>query len=202
VDNLETKWELVDACVFKNGWRALRVGELPATHDLFIAKDGAGFKHLIILTPNISSIKPWKTKGLEIAVGEFGVGDSPVSTGIRLSCTDSDFDRSFSALVEGVVRVARISADAATAAMEVAQDWRLFWSSQQAVLSAEQELGLFGEVWTLNQYMDIEIEDSILNWNGPFGARHDFQFQKGSIEVKTTSKSGSAPIVRVSRTAL
>ena len=191
------KWDQVTVSELKNGWRALRVSDLPPTHNLFIAKDGAGFKHLIILTPNVAAVKPWKTKGLEVAAGEFGIGDAPLLTGIRFSCTDSDYDRSFSALVEGIIRAARTSADAAIAALEVSQDWRLFWSSQSSPMSAEQELGLFGEVWTLNQYMDAALEDAILSWNGPLGARHDFQFQKGSIEVKTTSKGGAAPVVRI-----
>ena len=52
-------------------------------------------------------------------------------------------------------------------------------------------------MWTLNQYMDSDLEEAIYSWNGPTGARHDFQFYKGSIEVKTTSKAGSAPVVRI-----
>jgi hypothetical protein len=198
VDDLATKWEQVSACAFKNGWRALRVSDLASTHNVFVAKDGAGFKHLIVLTPNVATVKPWKTKGLEIAVGEFGFGDSGFLPGIRFSCTDSDFDRSFSALAEEVVRTARTAPDAAIAALAVSQDWRLFWSSQPSPMSAEQELGLFGEVWTLNQYLDAALEDAISRWNGPLGARHDFQFEKGSIEVKATSKVGSAPVVRIS----
>ena len=199
--NVETalaeKWNMVDACPYRNGWRALRVGDLPETHNVFIAKDGSGFKHLIVLTPQIESVKAWKTKGLEIATGDFGIGDSPFQGGIRFSCTDSDFDRSFSALVESIVRAASDAVDAGRAALEVAQDWRVFWSSQASPLGAEQELGLFGEVWTLNRYMDAVIEEAVSGWNGPLGARHDFQFPKGSIEIKTTSKSGRSPIVRV-----
>ena len=197
MDNLETKWEHVDGCAFKNGWRALRIGELPSTHNVFIAKDGAGFKHLLVLTTKISSVTPWKTRGLEVATGEFGIGDSQFSTGIRFSCTDNDFDTSFSALAESIVRAIRSSPDPAVAALDVAQDWRLFWSSQQVALTAEQELGLFGEVWTLNRYMDSAIDTAIPSWNGPLGARHDFQFPRGSIEVKTTGRTGGAPVVRI-----
>jgi hypothetical protein len=197
LDSLDAKWDQVASCVFKNGWRALRVSELPTTHNVFIAKDGAGFKHLIVLTANIAAVKPWKTKGLEVAVGEFGIGDAALSPGVRFSCTDSDFDQSFSALAEGIVRAVSTSKDAAATALEISQDWRLFWSSQPSPMSAEQELGLFGEVWTLNQYMNSALEDVIPKWNGPLGARHDFQFEKGSIEVKTTSKAGSAPVVRI-----
>ena len=102
--SLDSNWEQVEASSLIKGWKALRVAGLPPTHDVFIAKDGAGYKHLLILTRDAGRAKPWKTRGLEIGVGEFGIGSAELSWGIRVSCTDKDFDQTFSALVEAIVR--------------------------------------------------------------------------------------------------
>ena len=195
VDGLAEKWKQVASCDLRNGWRALRIPDVIETHNIFIALDGLGLKHLIILAPGADSAKLWKTKGLEIASGEFGIGDSPLAAGIRLSCLDKDFEETFGSLAEAVVRAARVSPDPTAAALETANEFRWFWSAHPQSMTGEQELGLFGELWCLNRYFSMSIDAAIEGWNGPMGARHDFQFTKGSLEVKATSKAGIAPVV-------
>ena len=197
VDDLAGKWKQVASCDLKNGWRALRIADVPDTHNIFIALDGLGLKHLIILAQGADSAKLWKTKGLEIAPGEFGIGDSPLAAGIRLSCLDKDFDETFVSLADAAIRAARVSPDPISAALETAKEFRWFWSTHAQSMTGDQELGLFGELWCLNRYFSISIDAAIDGWNGPMGARHDYQFTKGSLEVKATSKAGIAPVVAI-----
>jgi hypothetical protein len=195
VDDLAEKWKQVASCDLKNGWRALRIADVPETHNIYIALDGLGLKHLIILAQGADPAKLWKTRGLEIASGEFGIGDFPLAAGIRLSCLDKDFDETFVSLAGAAIRAARVSSHPISAALETAKEFRWFWSIHPQPMTGEQELGLFGELWCLNRYFSMSIDAAIDGWNGPKGARHDFQFTKGSLEVKTTSKAGIAPVV-------
>jgi hypothetical protein len=45
--------------------------------------------------------------------------------------------------------------------------------------------------------MDFAVDIAITRWNGPLGARHDFQSSKGLIEVETTSRTGGAPVIGI-----
>lgn len=70
--------------------------------------------------------------------------------------------------------------------------WRRFWSGlPKNVLSHEELLGLFGELWFLVFWLvpNLGLSQSVERWRGPFGARHDFEWPGRSIEVKTTSST-------------
>ena len=69
--------------------------------------------------------------------------------------------------------------------------WRRFWSDVAlTLLSKEQQLGLFGELWFLARWLlpSIGTEPSALMWRGPLGARNDFEQPGWAVEVKTSGK--------------
>lgn len=54
-------------------------------------------------------------------------------------------------------------------------------------LSAEQEIGLFGELTVLEHLIaKLGPEDAVGAWHGPFSEEHDFVFSDVHLEVKTT----------------
>jgi hypothetical protein len=70
--------------------------------------------------------------------------------------------------------------------------WRRFWSGlPKDVLSREQFLGLFGELWFLSFWLSPRVgrSQAVQRWRGPFGARHDFEWKGKSVEVKATSST-------------
>lgn len=76
--------------------------------------------------------------------------------------------------------------------------WRRFWSGiAQGVLSKEQQLGLFGELWFLNRWLvpALGVSAAITMWRGPAGARNDFEAPGTAIEAKTTGRVDGAHVI-------
>ena len=67
--------------------------------------------------------------------------------------------------------------------------WQSFMHrGKDIILSPEKEVGLFGELELLRDFLSLGIPDTnvINSWEGPFEGIHDFKFGNGAIEVKTT----------------
>jgi hypothetical protein len=62
------------------------------------------------------------------------------------------------------------------------------------VLTADQQSGLFGELWLLLNWVLPITPGAFSAWHGPLGGRHDFVTSSTSVEVKTT-RSNTGPIV-------
>lgn len=72
--------------------------------------------------------------------------------------------------------------------------WRLLFSKLSGdILSAEQQRGLFGELYLLNKLLD-EVKGTnnhtvINGWHGPLALNQDFRFNNLALEVKVTKKN-------------
>lgn len=66
--------------------------------------------------------------------------------------------------------------------------WRRFFASGAKALSAESQLGLYGELLVLLEVVASAVgpEMACRTWTGPDPAIQDFQLPGGSVEVKTT----------------
>jgi hypothetical protein len=74
--------------------------------------------------------------------------------------------------------------------------WQSFMHREQTgLLSAENEVGLFGELELLRSLLLSGVPDIIAleGWQGPFEGIHDFSFGSGAIEVKTTLSPACFP---------
>lgn len=56
----------------------------------------------------------------------------------------------------------------------------------ESLLGDEKVVGLWGELWLLNQLIDLRGGSVVDNWKGATKAIHDFQFEDIELEVKTT----------------
>ena len=54
------------------------------------------------------------------------------------------------------------------------------------MLSEVELVGLFGELWFLNQLLDCRGPSAVRAWTGPQEQPHDFRFGDTEVEVKTT----------------
>ena len=65
--------------------------------------------------------------------------------------------------------------------------WQRLLQRSPTGLSPERQRGLYGELWTVRNLLCPEFPTGqvVAAWSGPEGGHHDFQFQKGSLEVKT-----------------
>jgi len=69
--------------------------------------------------------------------------------------------------------------------------WQEFMRKGAAPLSAENEVGLVGELTVLEKMLDVGMapETAIKAWSGPLDGLRDFELGFGAIEVKTTVAS-------------
>lgn len=69
--------------------------------------------------------------------------------------------------------------------------WQEFMRKGAVPLSAENEVGLVGELTVLEKMLDIGMapETAISAWSGPLDGLRDFELGFGAIEVKTTVAS-------------
>jgi hypothetical protein len=65
------------------------------------------------------------------------------------------------------------------------QSWKELLRSV-GLLSAEQQLGLLGELWVLERLMRVHGNKALDSWTGPLAEPHDFRFGSTELEVKTT----------------
>jgi hypothetical protein len=65
----------------------------------------------------------------------------------------------------------------------------------EMVLSSEREVGLLGELLTLQSLVVAGMSpfSVVQSWTGPLGGIHDFTIGNGGIEVKSTVATGSFP---------
>jgi hypothetical protein len=96
-------------------------------------------------------------------------------------------------------RLSTQSEAASEAVQRVLAKWRRFWGQlPRQLLTREQVVGLFAELWFLDVWLTpaVGVAQAVARWRGPFGARHDFESDGESVEVKgTTSTRG--PIHRI-----
>lgn len=72
--------------------------------------------------------------------------------------------------------------------------WRALFN-QSPLLTAERQLGLLGELWLLNRFLDTRGADALDAWIGPLGEAHDFRIEDVEIEVKATSGEHRSHII-------
>lgn len=76
--------------------------------------------------------------------------------------------------------------------------WQACLRAHRSGLSSEEEIGLFGELYSLRALAeDVGFPHAIDAWKGPLDGLHDFSRSGTHIEVKTVLGSGSQ--IRISR---
>lgn len=161
---------------------------------LLAALDADGKRHLIIrLDPEDTTLVDSSSRGVTVVTRElYVVGQTP-SQFIDLACWDVNghgaFDLIGGELAQGL---ARTDQPPALLCSRVLGKWRRFWGQiPKQVLSLEQQVGLFGELWFLAFWLIPQCgnEQAVTRWRGPFGARHDFEWVGKSVETKASTMS-------------
>ena len=70
--------------------------------------------------------------------------------------------------------------------------WRRFWvQPPKNLLSREEVIGLFAELWFLHHWLlpNMDQNAAVSRWRGPYSSRHDFEWVGNSIEVKATTST-------------
>lgn len=103
----------------------------------------------------------------------------------------------FAIMAVDILRTLEVTADNASrdvieAFLERVREWQAFMARTHRPLSADAQIGLFGELWMLKLLTDTSLGAGALDcWHGPLRAAQDFHVRGGAIEVKSTLRTGS-----------
>lgn len=162
------------------------------TNRLLAALDSERRRHLLIqLQPAETELHDDQSRGVSVKTRELFVLEHGSGRYLDICCND---ESGYSALdlIGGEIAVGLIPHGATPARLVelVLAKWRRFWGElPRQMLSYEEQLGLFAELWFLSTWLatHIGVSEAVIPWRGPFGARHDFEWADRSIEVKATT---------------
>ncbi len=196
------RWDLLESEP-PTGERLIARVALPGRHPaVLIALDAAKRRHILVELPDsqIGAIAERTSRGIAVQTVELNQGSGAVNRFVEISCLDDQGHAALDIVVLDLVNALEDSAS--TGRVELVQNvlakWRRFWSGvAQEVLSKEQQLGLFGELWFLNKWLapTLGIRRSLEMWRGPGGARNDFESADMAVEVKTTGRLDGAHVI-------
>lgn len=192
-DDLDKVWTELPSPV-PGELSGIRAPGLPLQSAIYIVIDGARTRQLMVEMGDAAEpLRSSTTRGLEVTTDDLRIGDAPVRRYIRLACQNPSHHATFAALCSSIISgVLRDPADPKAAVVRCLDRWRSFWMVDQAGLTREQALGLFGELWFLYRWSGPLSVATIDRWQGPLGARHDFQWPVASIESKASASAAGA----------
>lgn len=158
----------------------------PSCEGVYVGLDNQGNRHLLVQVPaSARSRLLMSTRGLVAEVCELRLVGTEPHMWVDISCVLPSLNETFTLVASDLaVALAASSDDPMGAVIRTLDKWRRFWGATSLGLSLEAELGLFGELWFLDQWVPA-VEGPLL-WVGPTGNRHDFVSESVSVEVKTT----------------
>lgn len=166
-------------------------------HRLLAALDADGERHfLLLLSETESDFHDSQSRGLDVQTRELSIPGHQAGRYLDIACHDSAGHDAFD-LIGGELaeRLADDKEDAIRCVASVLAKWRRFWSQlAQQLLSRDEQLGLFAELWFLSTWFipRVGVTHAVNSWRGPFGARHDFEWIGHSVEVKATTSNRGA----------
>jgi hypothetical protein len=161
---------------------------------LLCALDSEGRRHLLVpLGEREEALRDVKSRGVKVVTEELIVRGQAERRYINLRCEDSAGHQVFD-FIGGEIAAALLSegTNRAKIIAQVLAKWRRFWGQPPiALLTREELMGLFAELWFLSFWLSPRVDsaEAVRRWRGPYGARHDFEWTKVSVEVKATASS-------------
>lgn len=119
---------------------------------------------------------------------------------VEIACLDvlghGAFDLVIGELVDAVERSGGLTR--VKLVQGVLSKWRRFWSEAPTnALGAEQQIGLFGELYFLSRWLwgALGPSKALGTWRGPAGARNDFELPGLAVEAKTTKRVDAVHVI-------
>ena len=159
---------------------------------LIAALDSEGNRHyLILLDIDDLGIHDTQTRGVSVETRDLMIQGHESGHYLDIVCHDSAGHEAFDLIgTEIAKRLATQKEPLCDIVSHVLAKWRRFWGQlPKQMLSREDQIGLFSEIWFLCVWLIPKIgpERALIGWRGPAGSRHDFEWEGLSIEVKGTT---------------
>lgn len=163
------------------------------TRKLLCALDSQGNRHLLIsIYPEKVDFKDIQSRGVAVSTRELVIQGQPINKYLDIECLDSTgfviLDLIAGEIAEELIDDKKLPTDIVK---KVLAKWRRFWGeTPQQLLSREEQIGLFAELWFFAYWLLPKFgSNSALFWRGPWGSRHDYEWTKTSVEIKATTNS-------------
>ena len=121
-------------------------------------------------------------RALRISTKLLNLEGYSVSRYLVLTCIDQSAFRLFDQFVHDLDCVSSIL----TELDSKLEEYRHFWERPYQQFTAEDAIGLFGEVWFLDRWLSVDIEHGFNAWTGQRQLLHDFTWSEATVEVKAT----------------
>ena len=195
-------WVLVEAQP-PGGERLTVRTALPGQHeDVLIALDAAGRRYVLIRIPaeEPCELAERASRGIAVQTVEMRVDGERTENFVEIACLEAQGHAALDTVAIELVEALEAGASIGRVRLvqKVLAKWRHFWSGvSQVVLSKEQQLGLFGELWFLSRWLSpsVGVAKAVQVWRGPMGSRNDFEIQGLGIEVKTTGRIDASHVI-------
>ena len=186
-------------------WSALEhpniVGHLEAVEalpmsGLWLAVDRSGVYHYLVQIEDCMNVREIQTKGLEFSVKRHRIRGRADADYIDLAIAEESVLDVFAAVASeltGVLSNASLS-DRPEITINTISRWKWFWDVDAEGLAEREVVGLFGELWFLDQWIGVE-PGNVEAWGGGDSTRHDFQWEELSVEVKTMQRRSDEGLV-------
>lgn len=166
-----------------------------------LALDGEGRRHVLIPAPaEAKKLSQPSIRGIGVSIDELRVDDRPVRLYFDVICRDMTMHENFSAIAAEILESLQGADDVRATLESIFNRWRWFWKVAPDSMSSEAAIGLFGELWFMEYWLQPVDAMALMAWTGPDGDRHDFKWPQASVEVKATRvRSDGSAKHRISR---
>ena len=187
-------WGALDRSRPTGNYLVARQGIPELTSRLLFAVDSQAQRHLlIVLLADDDEFHDAQSRGLIVVTRELVVRGQPSTRYLDFECRDPAGYPILDLIAQELAfGLSQVGACPAEVTRRVLAKWRRFWGQvPRAILSREDQLGLFGELWFLRIWLapHVGLANAVNRWRGPLGARHDFEWIGRSVEVKTTTST-------------
>jgi hypothetical protein len=171
----------------------LRVKRVTAQdrREILSGRDAENRRHILIrIAEDEGAPAAVSTRGIAVSVRNLSEPGQNPGRFIDIVCHDAGGHAAFHLIGD---EIASALSDGDSAPCDVVDlvigRWRQFWGRlPQSMLSIPEQIGLFAELWFLLTWVGREdVATALDRWRGPTGARHDFEWQGYSVEVKATT---------------
>jgi hypothetical protein len=196
------RWELLESQPPSGERLTARLAVPSSRDDVFIALDAAGRRYVLVAIPagEPRELAERISRGVDVRTLEMNAGTGALQPFVEIACLETEGHAALDTIALEIV--AALQAGASIGRIRLVQNvlakWRRFWSGvSQGLLSKEQQIGLFGELWFLCRWLApaVGASQALQMWRGPTGARNDFEVQGVGIEAKTTSRLDAAHVI-------
>lgn len=196
------RWELLEGQPPTGARLTVRLAVPSVRNDVFIGVDSSRRRYVLVGIPDGEphDLAERPSRGIAVQTVEMQIGGNDIAFFVEVACLEAHGHAALDVVIGELVQA--LDAGASIGRVRLVQNvlakWRRFWSGvDQGLLSKEQQLGLFGEVWLLSRWLapSVGVAKAVQLWRGPAGARNDFEMPGLGIEVKTTGTLDGAHLI-------